>query len=434
MTTVPPETRRMDSSGGPGGDESAWLHPVALLLGANLVGAAAGGVFFLVASWSFDLAGMGGYGLAISVHWVAVGLVGTGLSVATIRLVTDRIGAGDRPAAAGVVALAAVLAVAGCGALAVAGFLLGSSGATGPLLPGRVLALALTWAAARSTMDCLRSGLLARREYGRAAVLMLASAATGLVSLGIALASGSLTLTLLLAAHTAGLTGGALAGLLLLRPLWAAGVALRPGDTAALVRYARWPSLSEGSRLLQANVGPFVLALVSTPAAVGLFSVGRYPAQLFEIVAVSLYQYWLPEAARETTPERLRAFLQRHMRVAAAVGALMALGGLAGSPLMRLLGENFAAAAPLLFLNTVDFALFLLVRPIESVFHALHRPQLEMWLRVARIPVLVLLALPLATHHGAVGMVWAHVLTGLFGLLLAAWVVRGRIRGPLSRG
>ncbi len=403
------------------------MRPIALLLGANLVGAAAGGVFFLVASWSFDLAGMGGYGIAISVHWVAVGLVGTGLSVATIRLVTDRLAAGDPRAAGGLVALSTCLAVVASLLLAGAGYLAGRAGLPGPLLPGPTLALALLWAGARSAMDCLRSGLLARQEYSRAALLMLASAATGLASLGAALATGPLTLTRLLAAHTAGLTGGAVVGVLLLAPLWAASPRLARGDAAALARYARWPALSEGTRLLQANVGPLVLAAVSTPVAVGLFSVGRYPAQLFEIVAVSLYQYWLPEAARQGVPERLRAFLRRHMRVAAAVGLLMALGGLLGSPLMRVLGENFARAAHLLFLNTIDFALFLLVRPIESVFHALHRPQLEFWLRLARVPVLVALAVPLSRQFGAVGMVWAHVATGVFGVALAAWVVRGQV-------
>ena len=61
------------------------VRPVSLLLASNILGTAVAGVFFLTASWNLTLEQMGSYAVAISIQWVTVGLIGSGLSVAVIR-------------------------------------------------------------------------------------------------------------------------------------------------------------------------------------------------------------------------------------------------------------------------------------------------------------------------------------------------------------
>jgi len=395
------------------------LRPILTLLTSNMLGTAVGGVFFLVASHKFDLQEMGLYAVAISVQWILAGLLGTGLSIATIRLASDHLTAGEGRATAGVVAVAA--ATAGTISL-VAALLCYGLAALFPdaaFLPARLLGLAALWAGARSVLDCLRSGLLAQKNFTRAAVLMVGSGVTGLTALGLTLISGPFTLQRLLTAHVFGLGSAALVGIVLLLPLWRAGFSLPPGRYRAFLRYSGWPALSEGTRLLQANLGPLVLVALAGSAEAGLFGLGRYPAMFFEVIAVSLYQYWLPTAVQQQGSEKLVRFLGSQMRLAAAVGFGMVVLALIGRPVIPLLGENFAAAAHLFVLNTLDFALFVLVRPIETVFHGMYKPWLELLPRLARLVLLLGAAYVLAPRFGAIGMVWAQVISGLAGLLIA---------------
>jgi O-antigen/teichoic acid export membrane protein len=176
--------------------------------------------------------------------------------------------------------------------------------------------------------------------------------------------------------------------------------------------------------MMLANLGPFILIAVAGSDQAGLFSLGRYPAYLFGVIALSLYQYWLPEVSRTKTNEQITLFLIRQMRLAGLIGIGMLFVAVAFRPLLPLLGANFAAAAPLFLLNALDFALFLLVRPIEIVYHGLYKPQLELLLRVARLPLLIGLAFLLATRYGAVGMVWAHVISGFAMLVMAVWLLK----------
>jgi O-antigen/teichoic acid export membrane protein len=405
------------------------MQPVMILLGSNFIGLLVGGCFFLNAAWKFDLSQMGIYSLAISIQVIVTGFIGNGLSVATVRLATDYIAADDRPAAGGIVAFSVIIPAGLCllGAAICVG--LPHIAAYNQFLTGEVLALVALWAGGASMLACLKSGLLAQRNYKGAGMLTVLSAVTGLLSLITVLLGGPLTVKRLLIAHIIGLGSSAILGMGFLLPLWRTGCHFSGKLFLELYRYARWPSLSEGIRILQANIGPFMLAAVSASDQVGLFSLARYPALLFGVVAISFYQYWLPEVAREEGNDNLIRFLRRQMGIAGLVGLGMLLGAVALRPLLPVLGSNFAAAAPLFVLCTLDFVIFLLIRPIESVYHGFHKPQLELVLRVVRLPLLFGLGLLLASKFGAMGMAWANVISGAAVVGVAVWLLC-RYLGP----
>jgi O-antigen/teichoic acid export membrane protein len=399
------------------------------LLSSNVLGAMAGGVFFLVASRSFELDEMGRYGMAIGIQWVMVGLLGSGLSVAVIRLAADALASDDRPDAFGIVIGGIGIAAGVSLVVAALGVTVGHLAPDAPFgLGGTTLGWVALWGGGRSMLDCVRSGLLVERRYDRAAVLMVLSAVTGLTTLLVVSLGGPLDLRRMLIAHAVGLGTAAVIGVALLRPMASSGVRFGWSRVRALLAYARWPSVSEGARMVQTNLGPFLLAGMVGESAAGLFVLGRYPAYVFEVVAVGLYQYWLPEAARQRGQDRLSRFLGIQVRLAAMVGAGMIVGAVAARPLLPWLAPNFAAAGLLFVINTVDFALFLLARPIESVFHGMHRPGLEFVLRVARLPPLVALAWWWIAPYGATGMAWAYVGSGAATLAVAVGLVRSLLR------
>jgi O-antigen/teichoic acid export membrane protein len=402
------------------------VRPILLLLSGNLLGAAVGGTFFLVASWRFSLAEMGRYAVAISVQWVIFGLVGTGLAIATLRLARDRLATEDRSGAAGIVANAALTAGGVAALAAAAAFaVLGPFEARLPIAP-EVVTLAVLWAGGRAVLDIIRSGLLAQQDFRRAALLTAGSAATGLAALAIALGTGELTVQRLLSAHAAGLFAGALVGIPLLLPLGRGGV--RRHGMRPLLEYARWPAMSEGTRLLQANLGPPILVGLAGATEAGLFGMGRYPAYLFDVVAVTLYQYWLAKAVQVPDHASMRGYIGRQLQLAGTLGIAMVASAFVVQPFLPLLGENFARAGPLFVLSSVDFALILLVRPMETVFHGLRRPRLELAQRMISLPILFVSAWLLAPRWGAVGMAGAHISASAMSLAVGALLLRYALR------
>lgn len=406
------------------------FRPILLLLSGNLLGAAVGGTFFLTASWRFSLAEMGRYAVAISVQWVIFGLVGTGLAIATLRLARDRLATEDRAGAAGIVTNAA-LSAGGLAAVAaaVAFAALGPFASRLAITP-EVVALAFLWAGARAVLDILRSGLLAQQDFRRAALLTGGSAATGLGALAIALGTGELTVQRLLSAHAGGLFAGALVGIPLLVPLGRRGV--RRHGMRPLLEYARWPAMSEGTRLLQANLGPPILVSLGGATQAGLFGMGRYPAYVFDVVAVTLYQYWLAKAVQVPDHASMRGYIGQQLKLASTLGITMVAVAFLIQPFLPLLGENFDRAGPLFVLSSVDFALILMVRPVETVFHGLRRPRLELAQRTMSLPILFLAALLFAPRWGAVGMAGAHIAASAMSLAVGALLLRYALRSEAA--
>lgn len=403
--------------------------PVAVLLLANLVSTVVGGLYFLAASRSLSLADMGLYTVAISLQLLFSSIVGGGLHVATVRLGAEHLRHHRRAEAAGLVTFSLLLA---CAATLLAGGLSLAAEGLGLLrshyLAFPFLLLVTVWAGSRTVVNCELGGLLAQQRLYLGAGLVLLGALTGLASLGAAMLGGPLTLTRLLQAHSLGVGASAFLGLSFLVPLWRTGLALRRSLLRELLTYARWPALCQGAESLQINLAPFLVIAWAGTTAAGLFSMGRYPAFVFGVVTVALYQYWLPAASRQNGHAQFSSFFRRQIRLAAFMGAAMVVCALAASPLLPLLGPSFAAAGLLFLINALDFAVLVLTKPVDAVYHGLRKPQLELLRRLGRLPFIVGLALLLVPSYGAMGMAWAQLGSALAVLLVGLWLLRRELR------
>ena len=398
------------------------FRPVILLLSGNLLGAAVGGVFFLVALQRFSLDDMGRYAVAISFQWVTFGVIGTGLSIATIRFARDHFAANDREGAAGVVGLAATAVVGMTVVLAATSY--GVLAWIQPVLHWNPVIgmLAVLWAGARALLDTLRSSLLAQQDFWRTAILSVASAMTGLAALAVVMLTGEFTVTRILIAHTLGLFLGALVSVPLLGH--ARTDFVRSINARALLSYARWPAISEMLRLSQTNLGaPMLVALVGSTQA-GLFGLGRYPAYVFDVIAVSLYQFWLARAVDVGDRNAMRGYVRRQIRWAVLLGIGMVALSIVIQPLLPLLDAELATAGPLFIVSTCDFAILLLIRPIETVFHGLRLPRVELLQRSIGLPVLLIMALLMVPRWGAMGMAVAQVATSVISFIFGSFLVR----------
>jgi O-antigen/teichoic acid export membrane protein len=413
--------------------KSLHKSPLTALLFANLVGTVVGGLYFVVASRRLSLGDMGLYTAAISLQLIFTSIVGGGLHVATVRLGAGYLRRQRRPEAAGLVALSLLLTAALALLAAGLGLALSGTGILGLTSLRTALLLTAGWAGSRTLVNCELAGLLAQQRPRLGAGLMLLGALTGLLSLGAAVFGGPLTLTRLLLAHALGMGANALFGLLFLLPLGRAGVALRRDLLRELLTYARWPALSQGADALQAHLAPFLVIAWAGAAAAGLFALGRYPAFVFGVVTTALYQYWLPAASLQQGHAQFSGFFSRQIRLAAVMGVGMVLCALVASPLLSFLGPNFAGARLLFLVNALDFAAQVLTKPVDAVYHGLHKPQLELWRRLGRLPVMLALAVLLVPRYGALGMAWTQLASGLAALLLGAALLRSEFRVLLTQ-
>jgi O-antigen/teichoic acid export membrane protein len=384
-----------------------------MLLTGNMLGAAVGGVFFLSASWLLSIEDMGRYAVTISAQWIAFGVVGHGLGIATLRVSRDRLAAADREGALGVVAYAVITAATLSLTGAAAAYWILELVSSSRIAPESA-ALAILWAGCRAMMEATRSGLLAELRFARAAFLSVASGVAGLFSLGTVLLTGEFTIVRLLGAHVLGMLGGAIAGCILMFPMVRSGIRMR--GAFELFSYAQWPTLSEVARTLQVNLGAPLLVALAGAAEAGLFGVARYPALLFDVAAVTLYQYWLTRVMHVPDKAQLLEYVRRHVRFALALGAGLLAASVAALPFLPMLGSKFSGIGPLFVLCSFDFALILVVRPIESAYHGMAQPRLELIQRSAALTTLIVMSYWAAARWGAMGMISAHIAASLVAL------------------
>lgn len=400
--------------------ETPRVHPVLLLLTGNMLGAAVGGAFFLTASWRLSLEDMGRYAAVISLQWVAFGLIGHGLGIATLRVARNRIAESDHKGALGIVAYAVLTAMSLSVITAALVYWFIEITFTSRIAP-EIAAIAILWAGARAMLECTRSGLLAEQRFARSAALSVSSGVAGLTALLLTLFTGEFTVVRLLGAHLLGMLGGAAAGFILLLPLARHGLHLH--SAFELFSYARWPTLSESTRTLQVNLGAPILVALAGATEAGLFGMARYPAFLFDVAAVTLYQYWLTRAVHVPGRAELLGYVRRHMRFAGALGVAVVAGAIVAQPFLPLLGPNFANVGVLFVMCSIDFALVLLVRPIETAYHGMARPHLELIQRFAALPTLIVAAYFLVARWGAIGMVGAHITASVVSLAVGTALV-----------
>jgi O-antigen/teichoic acid export membrane protein len=211
--------------------------------------------------------------------------------------------------------------------------------------------------------------------------------------------------------------------------LWkVGGIALRSEALHELVTFGKWIGLSLVGTMLVTQGDVLLLGKLSTPAAVGVYSVALALASRLDTVNQSLFTIMMPRASRLTGRANIRLYWRQ---VALGSGGLaVGLGVLAviAQPIIIwLYGERYEDSAglflALLVVVLFDLAtssLFLLVFP-------LNRPRLLAaadWLRVAVFGLAGFLLIPI---YGAFGAVAARFLARVTGTALTLLNLRKAI-------
>lgn len=280
------------------------------------------------------------------------------------------------------------------------------------------LQMAAVGAVAASLWGYTGACLQAQRAFGRLAGVQLANAGARLAAMAGLSAAGALTPASAMFATGAAYAAAAAWGYGLASS-GSAGLRSRADLRPQLYRLSRWLVISSMVHLLYTRMDQLIVSRVIGAAAGGVYGAAMTFVQLVDLLTASLLTVFLPQICGAQGPDELR----RQSRYAIAVSATLAVpvipAALAAGPVLKLLlGEGFAAAAPV-FAIVIPGAIFNIVtHPLQAVLHARARTGLLTWLD------LWVLAANTAANCLAVG---AYGLRGAAAVALGTRVLAGLV-------
>ncbi len=412
---------------------SAWLRIVgsamAFLVGAQLARA-------------LGPAGYGIYGIAMS--WVAIAMIPTelGLPQLATREAAMADASGDRSRIVALLRWSSRFVFANtAGVLLLALFVVSALRALGAPVRADIAAplacgLAMLPVVAVSNVASAVLRGMHRVVEGQLAELILRPALLSIALLAIwaLLPARTLTPVLVMVLNVAVATIGMAWVLWRLRPRLR-GADAPPADPATRTRWLRSTiplAMSEGMRIVSANVAVQVLALLATDADVGLYRVaaGVYtatslPSGLLN-AACSPMLASLHAEGRTDAIQRLNAWMAL-LLVVAAIGFLLPFA-FAGGPILSLaFGRDYAASNPILITMLVgELAAACLGHP-TVVLNMLHHEQVVTRYSVVGLVLNVALGVALVPMYGAAGAAVGTMASQLAWRGLCAWYARTRL-------
>lgn len=194
------------------------------------------------------------------------------------------------------------------------------------------------------------------------------------------------------------------------RPLWDRELARR------ILRFSRWPYLSSLASANRNNINPLLLknaalsgSLARGEVNAGLYSFGNDLASELTVVSESLVTVLLPKASTRTAPGELQRFVRRSYRHLVLLMIPLALFLLAARPALLVLGWFHAGYLDYLPSLRVFYLLYsgallsIVAIPIKTAMYALRVPQIETYIELAMVPVLIAGSVLLIPRYGAEG-------------------------------
>lgn len=217
-----------------------------------------------------------------------------------------------------------------------------------------------------------------------------------------------------------GIVAGNLVGLLLTYILHPFRPKFGLSQSRGMLNFSKWLVLNNVINFLRLRSPDFVIGRISGSASLGLFSIAHEIATLptTELVA-PINRAVFPGYSK--LAGNLQLLRNSYLDVLGIIAFLALPAGLGiyviAEPLVDLvLGEEWAAAAPLVAMLAIYGAANAIRTNSGSIFFAMGKPQLMAVIGTLNILILVTLAVPLAYFHGPMGVALSYVVA--FTLIL----------------
>ncbi len=178
--------------------------------------------------------------------------------------------------------------------------------------------------------------------------------------------------------------------------------------------YSKWVALSVGAYTAMPYLVRFILAQRSSIAAVGIFSAGMTFALAFTTLNTAVRTVLFPQVTALNSAEKMKRYLRKLKNFAPKYLVVALLGiGLLSFLQWVLLGERYREALPVFLVTVPSFAMVLFIGMETMLLHTMMRPELDAYVDITRLLIVVLLSLLVAPLGAtAVAVVYAGSLLG----------------------
>lgn len=204
---------------------------------------------------------------------------------------------------------------------------------------------------------------------------------------------------------------------------------MQPGASLNIVKemlsYSKWVALSGIAYIAMPYLAKFILAVRASVEEVGIFSAGMTFTVAFSTLNTAVRAVIFPQATALEGREQVRRYLGRLTQIAPYYAVLTVLGIVClGSLQWAVLGEEYRAALPVFLVTAGALATVVFLGLGTMLVHTMMRPQVDAWVNVVRLGLMVLLASVLVPSFHALGAAVAYALPVLVGEVWMFWYVR----------
>ena len=210
--------------------------------------------------------------------------------------------------------------------------------------------------------------------------------------------------------------------------LFASSILAPQSSIAALkeaVGYSKWVALSGIIYITMPYLARFILAVRASVEEVGIFSAGMTFAVAFSTLNTAVRAVLFPQVTALEGQEEMRKYLKRLAKIAPYYSILAVLGiACLGFLQWFVLGEAYHQALSVFLVTAAAFAVVVFLGLGTMLVHTMMRPHVDAWVNVARLGLMVLLALILVPSFHALGAAVAYAVPVLIGEVWMLWYVK----------
>ncbi len=200
----------------------------------------------------------------------------------------------------------------------------------------------------------------------------------------------------------------------------------RPSASLSILRetlnYSKWVALSGIAYMAMPYLARFILAVLASLEEVGIFSAGMTFTVAFSTLNTAVRAVIFPKVTALEDRAQIRRYLGRLARIAPYYALLVVLG-IAFLAILQwsVLGAEYRRALPVFLVTACALAVVIFLGLGTMLVHTMMRPQVDAWVNVVRLGLMVILAYILVPAFHALGAAVAYAVPVLIGEM---WMFR----------
>lgn len=192
-----------------------------------------------------------------------------------------------------------------------------------------------------------------------------------------------------------------------------------------VLKYSKWIVVSGISYNLLLRSVQFILAIRSTKLELGIFSAGFVFTAAFSTLNMAVRTVFFPHVTAFEKIRDMRSYLMKMKKIFPYYAVLIVISvAILAIIQVVFLGNDYATALPVFLITSIALALSIFMGLVSILLHTLMHPEVESFVNIGRLIIVIALVYLLAPNFGAIGGAVSYCLPVIFGELFMVFFVR----------